>query len=1128
MAAPANAKMYHEQVRNLFSKGGASATNSPLAYLEKTSTVTEQLLIEQAAANDNILKALREQSKQLRNLHKNTKDSLTFTDLILSRYVAKFLGGSVAAIGAAGAGVLGLGGTALRGGVNVLRAGLPAIFAKFGTTVLGRVKDFLALGLSSLGRVGRPMLSFVQKMEGLLTTGGVLKHFVDIGARIGKLGSLAVRGLSKLAWPITALLGVIDGIVGFMNTDKILGRKTGIWTKWRTMQTEVINGFFLGLPDYISKKLSGEGFSKMVDTQIRKVNDKFQAYTSKFRMNFNYSMQTASDRLKAMWAKLPNKEVFAKFGDEIRTTIMEVGASIKSGFHDLFTNIKGWINDALTWRPSWFPKGSYNEREQGRGQPLPAPRTNRLPPVVTTDKRGRVSRWDGVDQRMYPGGNRAAPPTITLQQLLRAPDVYTTPTQDSEKDDFYWRDQGPMRRYRNRMPREMREIIDLGTDSMTRYGKTMVIAQNKAVQDTMETVGEESAEGLVDRVSAEFAKFFSKSSVITDIFGKFPQMMAQQFGRIFTGENASVLRDIVSGKHAGGNVGEMIRRMQEGAPIANTGVPRVGPGTPGPDPINIPEIKPLPKKPGGMVGPRVGNTLSDLPPDRARDIATGAGLGPWAQPAKPKQAAKAGDTSGDFSQVVAAGKGWTRVKLGDGRVVTRRGRRNWRNNNPGNLVYGDFAKRHGAIGSDGQFAVFPNLESGNNARRKLLFEGSSYKDLSLRQAINRYAPPHENDTSAYINYIQRKTGVDPSGTMSGFNKEQQDAILRAMRIHEGWKEGRTVDESGSDIDLSTTKTPDAAYSNVPTVGYESIVSQEQSRLAGIRRLPLQEDLAREMAITMMQVYGPGHRAVTFSGGQAKRGTKGPRTGSRRHDLGGASDTYIYGPDGKMISQVEYAKFAQAWLAANKGSIGLQMSGGGMHIDKHKKETLNPTKEAPFWTYGKLSRGARNLANKGLAGEHPEYVMSREEAIKRLQDSSLPIEMQAPSLYDGPMFRAGKSPRARKQTPTSSTLFGDRANSALRSRAGMRELLNSQAVGPYGRLVGTAGPVVPNKVSTVADQNAIKPRAPTVTDKSPSSENKMPMQSKDPNLNTSMPSMPSIEDIKVVDELTMLVNSEMVN
>ena len=49
----------------------------------------------------------------------------------------------------------------------------------------------------------------------------------------------------------------------------------------------------------------------------------------------------------------------------------------------------------------------------------------------------------------------------------------------------------------------------------------------------------------------------------------------------------------------------------------------------------------------------------------------------------------------------------------DGSTETRTGgSRAWRNNNPGNLRPGDFSTRHGAIGDNNHFAVFPDAAYG--------------------------------------------------------------------------------------------------------------------------------------------------------------------------------------------------------------------------------------------------------------------------------------------------------------------------------------------------------------------------------------------------------------------------------
>jgi len=72
-----------------------------------------------------------------------------------------------------------------------------------------------------------------------------------------------------------------------------------------------------------------------------------------------------------------------------------------------------------------------------------------------------------------------------------------------------------------------------------------------------------------------------------------------------------------------------------------------------------------------------------------------------------------------------------------------------RNRNPGDIEFGKFAIAHGATGSDGRFAVFPDPDTGF-AAMKLLFQAPGYKGLTVAAALNRWAPPVENQTNHYI------------------------------------------------------------------------------------------------------------------------------------------------------------------------------------------------------------------------------------------------------------------------------------------------------------------------------------------------------------------------------------------
>lgn len=153
---------------------------------------------------------------------------------------------------------------------------------------------------------------------------------------------------------------------------------------------------------------------------------------------------------------------------------------------------------------------------------------------------------------------------------------------------------------------------------------------------------------------------------------------------------------------------------------------------------------------------------------------------------------------GDLSEgpsavkVVSAGKGWTEIQKEDGSIERRTGARNWRNNNPGNIEYGKFAKTNGAIGSDGRFAIFKTYEDGRAAKAKLLFESPSYKNKTILGAIARYAPSFENDTNGYARQVAEAAGVSLDTPVAALSENQKVAMLDAMQRVEGFRKGKVT------------------------------------------------------------------------------------------------------------------------------------------------------------------------------------------------------------------------------------------------------------------------------------------------------------------------------------------------
>jgi hypothetical protein len=167
-----------------------------------------------------------------------------------------------------------------------------------------------------------------------------------------------------------------------------------------------------------------------------------------------------------------------------------------------------------------------------------------------------------------------------------------------------------------------------------------------------------------------------------------------------------------------------------------------------------------------------------------------------------------------YDKVVSAGKGFNIIQNSDGSVVKHVGARNWRNNNSGNIEDGDFARKNGAIGSDGRFAIFPTYQAGRNAKEKLIFGSDKYKDLNLTDAISRYAPPIENDTKKYQSAVLSAVG-GANKPMSSYSNEDRQNIMDVMEKVEGYKVGQTAVIKAANIpdtsvvDQSTT-TPASA------------------------------------------------------------------------------------------------------------------------------------------------------------------------------------------------------------------------------------------------------------------------------------------------------------------------------
>ena len=116
------------------------------------------------------------------------------------------------------------------------------------------------------------------------------------------------------------------------------------------------------------------------------------------------------------------------------------------------------------------------------------------------------------------------------------------------------------------------------------------------------------------------------------------------------------------------------------------------------------------------------------------------------------------------------------------------GDRNWRNQNPGNLVPGIVSKRNGAIGKAGPFAVFPDYETGHRALLDSLKNMHGNKDIPT--LMEAYAPKKENNTKRYIAFIRKKTGVKGTKKVKDFSASEFEKLWQGIEQMEGWGKGK--------------------------------------------------------------------------------------------------------------------------------------------------------------------------------------------------------------------------------------------------------------------------------------------------------------------------------------------------
>jgi len=126
--------------------------------------------------------------------------------------------------------------------------------------------------------------------------------------------------------------------------------------------------------------------------------------------------------------------------------------------------------------------------------------------------------------------------------------------------------------------------------------------------------------------------------------------------------------------------------------------------------------------------------------------------------------------------------------------------RNLRNNNPCNIRLGtSHWNGQARVQTDPAFVVFDSMAMGFRAAFKLLESYRnrfiiSHKPWTIRSIIERWAPPNENATTAYIQRVVQMTGIsaDKLLLLPEINGKDVVKIVKAMTAIEGGIEQERV------------------------------------------------------------------------------------------------------------------------------------------------------------------------------------------------------------------------------------------------------------------------------------------------------------------------------------------------
>ena len=183
--------------------------------------------------------------------------------------------------------------------------------------------------------------------------------------------------------------------------------------------------------------------------------------------------------------------------------------------------------------------------------------------------------------------------------------------------------------------------------------------------------------------------------------------------------------------------------------------------------------------------------------------------------------------------------------------------RNIRNNNPGNLEFNSNIKWVGQTGIEPpngvgaqRFAAFETPEHGVRASVKNMYTKQRRNpNLTTRELIGIWAPPHENNTDAYIRRVASDIGLGPDDKLPDLqdNPEVTAKLMKAVAKHEGDNENYFNDEI-IDNGIRLANGEDAEFSGqTPSEQVEETEVVEETDEEVVEEQPVTEEVPQSIA-----------------------------------------------------------------------------------------------------------------------------------------------------------------------------------------------------------------------------------------------------------------------------------------